>query len=496
MTTVLSPSVPRTRPASRAPLRRLRLIVLGAMLAPLFLLPSSSDIPQPTRQLAALLWVLCLFPAWHYLRLPASRRPPLPFLPLIGVAMLFYYPLQIVVGQSNVSYLFYLDASNDYARPVEMILIGWIALLVGYYALVLPRHSLSFGGRATVGPRTVAGWGQAMLVAGLSAEFARRVLPVPSVLVGLLNFITSLTAAGVALLVILRVRGELGRRQRLFLYGSVLLAALLRVSQGNISTVIVLALSIVLAIWIAGGRFRMSIVALAILSIGGILAVKGVVLEYRRLSWFGQEKLGPAGEIALMVELVSDRTRSIGVFGTVAEGWNAMATRSASTDLLADIVRQTPSNVPYWGGTTYLSLIGVAVPRVIWPNKPIKKLGQDFGHRYGYLDPYDTSTSVNLPYLVEFYANFGELGVLFGMLLVGVIYRVLDSLLNSPGQPIQNSVCAIVLLAPLTNIESDFSLIFGGLFLNGATLWLVFRWFEIRSRVAARRSNPAPAVIP
>jgi hypothetical protein len=98
-------------------------------------------------------------------------------------------------------------------------------------------------------------------------------------------------------------------------------------------------------------------------------------------------------------------------------------------------------------------------------------LGQDFGHRYGYLDSWDTWTSINLPFLVEFYANFGEIGVLIGMAIVGVLYRLLDNDLNRAGQPLQVTICSLVLLVPLLNIESDFSLVFGGLFMNGVALW-------------------------
>ena len=40
-----------------------------------------------------------------------------------------------------------------------------------------------------------------------------------------------------------------------------------------------------------------------------------------------------------------------------------------------------------------------------------------------------------------------------------------------PGQPLQVTICSLVLLVPLLNIESDFSLVFGGLFMNGVALW-------------------------
>jgi hypothetical protein len=189
----------------------------------------------------------------------------------------------------------------------------------------------------------------------------------------------------------------------------------------------------------------------------------------------------------LMGQLLVGKVQAEGPLATVQDGWSIVAGRSANLDLLADVVRQTGSTVPFWGGETYLSLVGFAVPRFIWPSKPTKTLGQDFGHRYGYLDSWDTWTSINLPFLVEFYANFGEIGVLIGMMIVGLLYRLLDNDLNRAGQPLQVTICGLVLLVPLLNIESDFSLVFGGLFMNGIALWgLLVALSQLPARRARR----------
>ena len=157
------------------------------------------------------------------------------------------------------------------------------------------------------------------------------------------------------------------------------------------------------------------------------------------------------------------------------QGFESTTGRSANLDLLADVIRRTPSEIPYWGGTTYLSLVGAFVPRFLWPDKPTKELGQAFGHRYGYVGVNNTGTAINLPILVEFYLNFGVIGVVMGMAVVGLIYRLVERAVNNPGQDDILSLAGIVLMIPLTNIESDFSLGFGGLILNGVALWLVLR---------------------
>ena len=82
--------------------------------------------------------------------------------------------------------------------------------------------------------------------------------------------------------------------------------------------------------------------------------------------------------------------------------------------------------------------------------------------------------------------DFGMAGVALGMFVVGMIYRLVEHAVNRPGQADIYSLAGIVLMIPLTNIESDFSLGFGGLILNGLALWLVLRFI---GQPASRRSS-------
>jgi hypothetical protein len=237
-------------------------------------------------------------------------------------------------------------------------------------------------------------------------------------------------------------------------------------------------------LWLVGGV----IVALV------LVAVKGVLQDYRRQVWFTGIELSLPQRAAVMTGLITTQVRNEGVISTVRTGWTAAVTRSATLDLLADIVRRTPRDIPYWGGQTYVSLIGFAIPRILWPGKPEKTLGQDFGHRYSFIEPSDRSTSINIPFLIEFYANFGVVGVFVGMFLTGCVYRVLDRLLNVPGQSIVRSLASLSIMLPLLNIESDFSLVFGGLFMNAVAFEIVLRFLNARIRQGTQVTRPGPAV--
>jgi hypothetical protein len=472
------------------------LIVVAAMV-PLVSLGVPSEVPQEPRVLASILWVLCLVPAWHYLGLPERKRPPVPFLPLIGAVYLFYYPLHVVLGQSSVNYLFRLDPTFDYDRPVQYALAGWVALLIGYYCGAPLRVNSPFRHVRPTDLGTLKWWGILLLWGGLLFDAVRQVVPIPMVLRGLLYFTSMFSLLGIALLTILSVQRRLTRRQRWLLYLGIVLTALLRAGSGLVSNVVILAITAFLAVWAGGGRVGFRWLMIAALSVAAMVGMRSVAMEYRARSWFAETQLSLVGRALLMGELMVSKVQTEGVVSTVQDGWSIVAGRSANLDLLADVVRQTGSTVPFWGGETYLSLVGFAVPRFIWPSKPTKTLGQDFGHRYGYLDSWDTWTSINLPFLVEFYANFGEIGVLVGMVIVGVLYRLLDNDLNRAGQPLQVTICSLVLLVPLLNIESDFSLVFGGLFMSGIALWgLLIALAQLpRRRVRRRWYDPGIAAL-
>jgi hypothetical protein len=493
MSATVSPTPVRSRASS---LNAPRLIVLAAALVPLIALGTPSDIPQEPRVVASILWVLCLVPAWHYLQQPERRRPPVPFLPLIGAVYLFYYPLHVVLGQSSVNYLFHLDPTFDYDRPVQYALAGWVALLIGYFGGASVRLNSPFRHVRPTDLGTLRSWGKLLVWGGLAFDAARQIIPIPVVLRGILYFTSMFSLLGIALLTILAVQKRLSRPERFALYAAIVLTALLRAGSGLVSNVAILAITVFLAVWAGGGRLGFKWLVIAGVSVAAMIGMRSVAMDYRARSWFAETQLSLTGRAMLMGSLMVSKVQGQGVVATVEDGWSIVAGRSANLDLLADVVRQTGTTVPFWGGETYLSLIGFAVPRFIWPSKPTKTLGQDFGHRYGYLDSWDAWTSINLPFLIEFYANYGEVGVLVGMVIVGLLYRLLDNDLNRAGQPLQVTICALVLLVPLLNIESDFSLVFGGLFMNGVALWGLLIALAQLPRRRARRPWPGPDVGP
>jgi hypothetical protein len=468
----------------------LRALLLAAMVIPLIAATVvSSAVPFETRFEAGFLWMLCLIPAWMHLSAISVSRRPIPFMPMIGIIYGLYYALGAALGASNEHYKIFLNPGRDYDDAIFVALYGWLAMGLGYLGA-----RMIVSQKATSTPIEVAEvvrrrYGALLMIAGLLLESYRLVRQIPIEIAGILKFVSTLGWFGSGLLVTMATQRRLNFGYRLLTYAGVAAFLLMAVGTGSVANAAFYGAVVFVSAWIGLGRLKFSWIVGAALGITLIISLRGVSEQYRKVVWIAGDGGGVVSRTKLFFKLLHARVQSDGVDGAVSKGFETSAARSANLDLLADVIIRPPREIPYWGGQTYLSLVGSFVPRVLWPDKPTKELGQAFGHRYGYIGNSDTNTALNLPILVEFYANFGIAGVIGGMFLVGLIYFVLDRTVNSPGQDSLHSLVGVVILIPLANIESDFSLGFGGLILNGAALWFVLRTIR-RSGMANGRTAP------
>jgi hypothetical protein len=493
---VTNSSMPQVSVAKkRQPL--LQALIIAAMGAPLIVsMVVETPIPFETRIEAAFLWLLCLVPSWHYVASTPMNRRPIPFMPMIGILYGLYYALGAALGAYGAHYKIVLSPRRDYDDAIFVALYGWMALAVGYFvakAFAPPRKRDK--------PSEVPEWvlrryGSLLMIAGVLLQAIRLVRPIPVDIAGILVFVATLGWFGSGLLITMAVQQRLNLPFRLLTYGGVAAFLIMAVGTGSVANAAFYGAVVFVCAWIGRGGLKLSWIVSAILGLLVIITLRGVSDQYRQIAWYAGGGGGPLSRSKLFFKLARDRVNSDGVDGAVEKGFQTSAGRSANLELLADVIIRTPREIPYWGGETYLSLVGSFVPRILWPDKPTKELGQAFGHRYSYIGANDLGTALNLPILVEFYVNFGIAGVILGMCLVGVIYHTLERLVNHAGQDTLHSLVGVVILIPLANIESDFSLGFGGLILNGAALWLVLRTIR-RSGMASNRVAPSqPSRLP
>ena len=82
-------------------------------------------------------------------------------------------------------------------------------------------------------------------------------------------------------------------------------------------------------------------------------------------------------------------------------------------------------NAEYARGETIWEAIIGTIPAALWPDKPVVTGGSDFVSRYTGLE-FGEATSVAIGLVMEFYVNFGTIGVVLGFLCLGVIVAFVD----------------------------------------------------------------------
>ncbi len=118
------------------------------------------------------------------------------------------------------------------------------------------------------------------------------------------------------------------------------------------------------------------------------------------------------------------------------------------------VVHQTPDTVPYLRGDTYYPALFKFVPRLIWEGKPKELSGLE--QRYGFLPEDNEINGFKVTQLGEMYMNFGALGILLGMLLLGVLYRVLYQLFfHDRASVVTMAAGAHIMTILIVNMESS-----------------------------------------
>lgn len=82
-------------------------------------------------------------------------------------------------------------------------------------------------------------------------------------------------------------------------------------------------------------------------------------------------------------------------------------------------------DVPLAHGDTIVDALIALVPRIFWPNKPVRAGSPMIVSQYTGIE-FAESTSVGIGQVMEFYINFGDVGVVAGFIVVGTILWYFD----------------------------------------------------------------------
>jgi hypothetical protein len=439
--------------------------------------------------LAMILLVTCVYPTWRYMK---AREAAVPIVPAISLIYSMYFAVPALTT-SPVYFRFQNVSKDAQVESLAIALLGQMTMLLAYYRF--PRrfweHRVPhFHFRAPTWS-TDRVWKSAVLLGavGLITASLSVSAHIPASLQQLTEFTTQLAPLAIAMLFYLQLKQELPRRQLLLLWLLLVPAeAVLDISGGFLFPLVRDSFVVLMVYLLVKKRIPwVPVMVLVAMGVALLMAKQA----YRGATWNDAASGNPFARATAYIPALESSLSSVADPGYVRSQFNATVNRVDNRMLLADVVYLTPNVVPYWDGQSYLTLVTQIVPRVVWADKPQESIGQDFGHRYGILDPQDTSTSWNMPLLVEFYANFGVIGVVLGMALMGLIFSFLSYFLEYPGASEWNRFCAIMVYSSFLRIDSNFSLVFGNL-----VYWLVLLYllgqFLFHAPRYGERATPNP----
>ena len=403
--------------------------------------------------LALMTCAIGMLPTVYYI---LRDEKTVPFFPAVGLFQVFCFglsPFLLHLAWADAPPIIYwggrLTLTQESIKTLVLVLVGTASLVSMFFLvrkrglgwLPVPRIRERAGGNASL-----------LLLCGLAAaHLAYKFVPGVSRIPSAGQFLESIGyVVFSALLVLLLKRRTRGLSTFLAAFALVLLVAV-RIETFNFTQIMLLSLCGIGALVYARAYRIASFCALLI-----VLSLP--VYEFTStVRYLDGGFLKKAEALFLTIDGYRNGTRRGGTSAT-----ETGVRRISHTWLFAHVVAKSPAEVPFWGGDTYKPLLTAMIPRAVWPGKPLEATGGLFGKRYDLLEP-TSVTSLNLPWHIETYVNFGSIGVVIGMALIGAFLAVVDKLLNAPGRREIEMGIGLGILMPLTFQDSNFSVMVGTL---------------------------------
>lgn len=435
-------------------------------------------------------------------------EPIIPISLLIGLAfgiraMYFAYdPVTLsLVTLSRVSF-------DDFtSRALQVTILGYCALLIGYYVISGPlsralQGARRYVSRTTWSPSKLRGANivglMALGVAGTAARVATGELGATagdvnsaSFAIGLLSSFVQLSACILTLYI---AAGDTRRWLRLTLWLGVLPLAAFQTFAFVGKSSLLLTFYVTAAAW----HYARRPIRLPLIAAGVVLSVLLVFPALNAFRGTDDRTLDVAFAGASAEDFSSRVSEIPSLFTgmTVPEylqlSLESVIGRANGIDSLALIMKYSSALPPsaYWQIPLY-----AFVPRVIWPDKPVIVTGAEFARLF--VVPLEVGErdypSIGVFHLGDLYATYGFAGVLIGMCVLGCLYRLVYAILDPAHSPDlgRKFLYIFLLWSMVTGFESDIPVVYGNLLKYLLIWYLIKLWFNARARGDVAARNPA-----
>lgn len=441
-----------------------------------FVFWQAEPVPAHVHAVAVLVAATCLLPLWHWY---GGDRQRLPLFELIVFSHGIQYSMPVFTQPNQVLTTFNGLVSLSWESVFQALLyaeFGIIALLIGYYmvrnnglARSLPRLDLPLDSQQR------STYLKGALIIGGTVGFIQALGLLRITLLGsILRVIANQMNVAIVILGYVVYRGDT-QRNSFWLYAAVTLAFLTGLISGFLEAAFIPLVLVLLVRWHVRREFPWRAVAAASVL---FLLLNPAKFDYRRQVWYGGRR-DLAQRLTVWVDAVGDNLDTLldPSRREEEEPVGSVLTRFDQIHKFAYIREVTPAYIPHLNGQTYTYFLYAWIPRVIWSSKPVASAGMSqMDVRYGFRYEWQNS-SIGVGQLPEAYVNFGALGVLLMMILQGVIFAVLDVVLNGPHSDGGRAIYLTVMVYFLNGIGASTAVLFGALFQNVIANALILRPF-------------------
>jgi len=238
-------------------------------------------------------------------------------------------------------------------------------------------------------------------------------------------------------------------------------------------------------------RRSLRLQTLAIVTAAFLLVVVPLITAYRGVvAVDGPKAFALPESIPTLLGRVVSRFVTLSPSAYADATMGVVVSRFIGIDAVASVVGAIPVLTPYLRGESLLWAGKILVPTVLWPEKydALQEVLRPVSVMFGFSDFSRGGLSITLP--GELYWNFGPLGVLAGMGVVGVLQYALVWLLRQRGDPGRIGAYALVWVWVVLSFEGWFYVVFSNvlriLVMVLAAVWLAARLSVRREPAEAR----------
>lgn len=205
---------------------------------------------------------------------------------------------------------------------------------------------------------------------------------------------------------------------------SVAIEVVWAIPSGSRSAFLTVAMMLTIVFYYSRGRLPSKVLLLAVAAVA-VVVVFPLLAEYRRVQATGVT-VGSA--LAQSARQIGEQSPS----EALSAGFETTISRFSSVTSVAAALNAGRTLIGPDGKKTYLWLPAQITPRAVWPGKPDPgKFGNTFGRAYGINGDRDYSTGIPVPHFLEAWFAAGWMGLFPIMLLVGVAFRAIDTVMSN-----------------------------------------------------------------